>query len=167
MYQNHLFLKSLLGWMSPDCAPEPLCYANQAADAWSHVHGLAVPIGDHEKVRYVLKNLMRDWSAEGKEERQQSYGRITQELETRLSEQLRAARQGAAPPPAVLVPGCGLARLCVEVAALGCEALGNEHSYFMLLASAFMLNGMERPEQVRLAYLRPPSASYATSKVAS
>ncbi len=37
-------------------------------------------------------------------------------------------------PPRVLVPGAGLARLCVEVAALGFEAQGNEFSYFMLLA---------------------------------
>ncbi len=37
-------------------------------------------------------------------------------------------------PPRVLVPGAGLARLCVEVAALGYEAQGNEFSYFMLLA---------------------------------
>lgn len=34
----------------------------------------------------------------------------------------------------MLVPGAGLARLCVEVAALGYEAQGNEFSYFMLLA---------------------------------
>jgi carnosine N-methyltransferase len=32
-------------------------------------------------VRYVLKNVARDWSAEGEPERRQSYGRITQELQ--------------------------------------------------------------------------------------
>lgn len=33
------------------------------------------------KVRYVLKNLARDWSSEGAAERAQSYGRICQELD--------------------------------------------------------------------------------------
>lgn len=38
------------------------------------------------QVRYVLKNLVRDWSAEGALERQQSYGRILQELKTRFAD---------------------------------------------------------------------------------
>ncbi len=40
----------------------------------------------------------------------------------------------------MLIPGAGLARLCVEVAAQGYEAQGNEFSYYMLLASSFILN---------------------------
>lgn len=43
-------------------------------------------------------------------------------------------------PPRVLLPGAGLGRLCVEVAAAGFEAQGNEFSYFMLLTAAFILN---------------------------
>lgn len=38
------------------------------------------------QVRYVLKNLVRDWSAEGQLERQESYGRIIQELKARFSD---------------------------------------------------------------------------------
>lgn len=37
------------------------------------------------QVRYVLKNLVRDWAAEGQAERQQSYGRIVQELKARFA----------------------------------------------------------------------------------
>lgn len=37
------------------------------------------------QVRYVLKNLVRDWAAEGQAERQQSYGRILQELKARFA----------------------------------------------------------------------------------
>ena len=37
------------------------------------------------QTRYVLKNMMRDWSAEGAAERQQSYGRILQELKNVFS----------------------------------------------------------------------------------
>jgi carnosine N-methyltransferase len=40
----------------------------------------------------------------------------------------------------VLVPGAGLGRLLVDLAAAGFEAQGNEFSYFMLLPGSFMLN---------------------------
>lgn len=54
--------------------------------------------------------MARDWSAEGAAEREQSYGRITAEL-TRLFVGWPAALE----PPAVLVPGAGLGRLCLEI----------------------------------------------------
>ena len=50
-------------------------------------------------------------------------------------------------PPRVLLPGAGLGRLCVEVAAAGFEAQGNEFSYFMLLTAAFILNSTAVEEQ--------------------
>jgi hypothetical protein len=67
--------------------------------------------------RYVLKNMVRDWAAEGAAERAQSYGRIIKELQTYLKDWPADRAR-----PRVLIPGCGLARLCVETAALGCEA---------------------------------------------
>ncbi len=63
-------------------------------------------------MRYVLKNLQRDWSAEGEVERAQSYGRIIAELCERLPQ-----REGAESRGKVLVPGAGLGRLCLELAA--------------------------------------------------
>lgn len=47
----------------------------------------------------------------------------------------------------MLLPGAGLGRLCVEVAAAGFETQGNEFSYFMLLTAAFMLNSTACPNQ--------------------
>jgi hypothetical protein len=41
---------------------------------------------DRLQVRYVLKNLARDWSAEGAYERSQSYGRIVEELKLRFKD---------------------------------------------------------------------------------
>ena len=67
--------------------------------------------------RYVLKNLTRDWSAEGSPERAQSYGRIMAAAERCLGRP-----QPGQPPPRVLVPGAGLGRLCVDLASLGYEA---------------------------------------------
>lgn len=49
-------------------------------------------------------------------------------------------RIGKEERPLVLVPGCGLSRLVVEIASLGFEAQGNEFSYYMLLPSSFILN---------------------------
>lgn len=47
----------------------------------------------------------------------------------------------------MLLPGAGLGRLCVRVAAAGFEAQGNEFSYFMLITAAFMLNATACVEQ--------------------
>ena len=61
----------------------------------------------------MLKNLVRDWSADGAAERAQSYGRMTAELKSRF-----AGWPADAAPPRVLVPGAGLGRLALEVAAM-------------------------------------------------
>ena len=50
----------------------------------------------------------------------------------------------------MLVPGAGLARLVLEVAARGYGAQGNEFSYHMLLCSNFLLNSGLRPNEVAL-----------------
>ena len=87
--------------------------------------------GEAEKVRYVLRNLCRDWSAEGAPERAESYGVLLAALQKHLPRP-----PPPAPPPRVLIPGAGLGRLCVDVAALGYAAEGNECSYYMLLTSS-------------------------------
>lgn len=101
-------------------------------------------------MKYVFKNLVRDWSSEGAGERAQSYGRMLAELHARLPLREPAAADGSAAPLAsgivapsatggeassphqhqgrdgaaaalrVLVPGAGLGRLCLEVAAQVC-----------------------------------------------
>ena len=73
----------------------------------------------------MLKNLARDWSSEGAPERDLCYGPILRELRNHFDESIRAREKGA-PPAMVLLPGAGLARLCVEVAGLGLHAQGNE-----------------------------------------
>ncbi|MEW5317360.1 MAG: hypothetical protein WDW38_008663 [Sanguina aurantia] len=130
---NDYFLQSMLRAYdasedgSPPEVPPMLAYANSAGA---------------EVVRYLLSNLARDWSAEGQRERDQSYGRIC----TELASLFHTWPAGQA-PPRVLVPGTGLARLCCEVASLGYAAEGNEFSYFMLLASSFILNQLSGPEE--------------------
>ncbi|XP_077993842.1 carnosine N-methyltransferase-like [Glandiceps talaboti] len=90
---------------------------------------------DMVKVKTTLRQLVRDWSIEGQEERESSYKPIVNELLKRF------------PPDEcdttainVLVPGAGLGRLCFDIASKGYTCQGNEVSLFMLFASNFILN---------------------------
>lgn len=163
---------------------------------------------DEDKVKYVLKNLVRDWSEEGKNERERSYRYVIDALRrscpaqgrgtpppddkpttssakattsAEASSELVAAASAAAAsggnaatnnagpatstppsapmdhhlehrsePPRCVVAGAGLGRLCCELAALGYDAQGNEHSYYMLLTSSFVLNHTQRRHQWRI-----------------
>lgn len=147
-YQNHLFFKCLLDAYAAGeegGMPPHLAAACAAAEEYAAAHGGRVAPQDADKVRYVLKDLMRDWSEEGAAERAESYGRILEELQ-----HLFAEWPAGHDPPLVLVPGAGLGRLCLEISRLGYAAQGNEFSYFMLLTSSFVLNCTERAGQFTL-----------------
>ena len=90
---------------------------------------------DMGKVRSTLRQFVREWSAEGAQEREESFGRMLSELTKRVP-----VPSGSSTRPRVLIPGAGLGRLAYEVASRGYEAQGNEWSYYMLLGSSFILN---------------------------
>ena len=139
IHQNKLFLNAILDSLSgPDNPEASFVDAVTAAAAYSKKHDNVVSPIDVDKVNYVLKNVARDWSEEGCEERRQSYGRIEQEL---LS--LFGANSGKA----VLVPGAGLGRLVFDLALNGFETVGNEFSYYMLITSSYILNESSRSGQ--------------------
>jgi len=50
----------------------------------------------------------------------------------------------------ILHPGCGMGRLVFDFALEGFKSQGNEFTYFMLLASKFVLNYTQRKEQYEL-----------------
>ena len=50
-------------------------------------------------------------------------------------------------PPHALMPPCAPCALPLPPCLQGFQAQGNEFSYFMLLAGAYLLNGVEREEQ--------------------
>lgn len=112
---------------------------------------LDTPESDIDKVRSTLLTCMRDWSAEGAAERESCYAPLVAALQAELP--VSASEK----PPRVLVPGAGAGRLALEVAlrgmphmhkygislhlcAVGYECQGNEFSYYMLLASNYILN---------------------------
>ncbi|KAM3070306.1 hypothetical protein ACMFMG_010138 [Clarireedia jacksonii] len=88
---------------------------------------------DLEKARSTLRQLYRDWSAEGASEREASYGPVIQAL---MNEQTYHPARTLR----VLVPGAGLGRLVFDLCMLGFDVEGNEISYHQLLASAYILN---------------------------
>ena len=100
------------------------------------------------KVSSVLKSLARDWSEDGKSEREMSYQPLIQKVLHYLPiSKPAAAAAAAAEPPRVCIPGAGVGRLACEFSALGYTVQGNEFSLYMLLASDFILNGPIRPSR--------------------
>ncbi|KNB44621.1 hypothetical protein JH06_1525 [Blastocystis sp. subtype 4] len=93
------------------------------------------------KVKSTLHQLIRDWSDEGKEERELCYTPLLKRLEHYIP--LVRNEDGSISPEnqrRVLVPGTGLSRLLLEVVERGYAGQGNEFSYQMLLVSNYMLN---------------------------
>lgn len=87
------------------------------------------------KVRSTIRQCVRDWSAEGKPERDQCYKPILDKLHELYAPEVRSTCR-------VLLPGSGLSRLTWEVANMGFFSQGNEFSYYMLLAAYYILNNM-------------------------
>jgi carnosine N-methyltransferase len=97
------------------------------------------PETEMEKVRSVLRQMVRDWSEEGASERRNSYDRIISTLQELFPRDRSSVR--------VLVPGAGLGRLAYDIAKHGFSCQGNELSFYMLLASNYMLNRCARQHE--------------------
>ncbi|GAA6063534.1 hypothetical protein JCM10212_004240 [Sporobolomyces blumeae] len=125
---------------------------------------------DQGRVIETLKHFVRDWSEQGKPERdclfppilsaleaEFPFPRPFQEPRTTTSDDEGSSQRGTdqaqdeenAPGPRssegtsrgkVLVPGCGLARLAYEIALLGFETTANDFSSYMSLAQRFVLS---------------------------
>ncbi|AEC08642.1 S-adenosyl-L-methionine-dependent methyltransferases superfamily protein [Arabidopsis thaliana] len=107
----------------------------------NHDHGSAhVPLVDVNKVRWVIRNIVRDWGAEGQRERDECYKPILEELDSLFPDRHKESTR-----PACLVPGAGLGRLALEISCLGFRSQGNEVSYYMMLCSSFILNYTQLP----------------------
>ncbi|XP_020808243.1 carnosine N-methyltransferase isoform X1 [Drosophila serrata] len=87
------------------------------------------------KAQSTLKLIARDWSTEGALEREQSYKPIIDSIVEYYKPSDYELKEIK-----ILVPGAGLGRLTYELACLGYSCEGNEFSYFMLIASNFVLN---------------------------
>lgn len=100
---------------------------------------LHVPPADVDKVRCIIRNIVRDWTKEGALERDQCYKPILEELNHYFPNRSKERS------PCCVVPGAGLARLACEISCLGFACQGNEFSYYMLICSSFILNSTQAP----------------------
>ncbi|KAL0955490.1 hypothetical protein HGRIS_001730 [Hohenbuehelia grisea] len=93
------------------------------------------------RVREALKHLVRDWSAEGRAEREAAFQPIL--------DVLRSSPQDHRHQRRVLVPGAGLGRLAWEISQLGFDTTANELSCFMTLPMRYLLSPSttNEPEQ--------------------
>ncbi|CAH0552108.1 unnamed protein product [Brassicogethes aeneus] len=88
-----------------------------------------------DRVQVVFKQLMRDWSDLGANERKQCYDPIIEEILENYPEDINARGHFN-----ILVPGAGLGRLAFEIASRGFSCQGNEFNLFMLVVSYYVLN---------------------------
>ncbi|KAK7202680.1 N2227-like protein-domain-containing protein [Myxozyma melibiosi] len=82
------------------------------------------------RVVELLKHFVRDWSDEGKRERDVLFPPIIDAIKQEFG--VRSNKR-------VLVPGAGVGRLAYEISLLGCETEANEFSQLMHLGNLFAL----------------------------
>ncbi|XP_038725262.1 carnosine N-methyltransferase-like [Tripterygium wilfordii] len=93
-----------------------------------------VPLVDVDTVRWIIRNIARDWAAEGQKERDQCHKPILDELSALFPHRSKGSS------PSCLVPGAGLGRLAMEISCLGFVTQGCDFSYYMRICSSFVLN---------------------------
>ena len=126
----------------------------------------SINLADQDKVKSTLKQFVRDWSLTGKEEREKTYNPILNELEL-IFNHIPFQERGKIK---VLVPGAGLGRLVFEIVCRGFSCQGNEFSFFMLLASNYILNQVQEPLSIPIypwihQHSNMPSAQVQTAQV--
>jgi carnosine N-methyltransferase len=92
---------------------------------------------DTDKVLSTFRQFVRDWSVEGRPEREACYTPILEALERTFPNPMGRASIN------VLVPGAGLSRLVYEIFTRGFSSQGSEFSHHMLIAGSFVLNHIE------------------------
>ncbi|TDH66032.1 hypothetical protein CCR75_008119 [Bremia lactucae] len=107
---------------------------------------LQSPPRHFSKLKSTLHQFVRDWSDEGKKEREMCYTPVIKELRRVLT----VDADDQTNRPRVLLPGAGLGRLALEIASRGYAVQGNEFSYQMLFASNFILNWVSQPQQFEI-----------------
>ncbi|KAK5128960.1 hypothetical protein LTR85_000293 [Meristemomyces frigidus] len=100
--------------------------------------GQATP-SDMDKARSTLRQLYRDWSYEGREERLASYFTMISALDLYLPSHSRE-ESPQRHQQRILVPGAGLGRLAFDLCTEGYNVEGNEISYHQILAANYILN---------------------------
>lgn len=99
---------------------------------------------DMDKVRTTIRQLYRDWSAEGANERRACYEPVLHDVTEAFASSPDKGKVK------VLVPGAGLGRLVYELCKEGYTVEGNELSYHQLMTCSWVLNHTKRANQFDL-----------------
>lgn len=127
----------------PSFGYEPLDRTASIQPDWTRK---PVNSSDQGKCYQTIRQLFRDWSAEGQPERDACYMPVLSALDQEFIK-LPLAQRGNV---RVLVPGAGLGRLLFEVVCKGYSAEGNELSYHQVIVSNHILNHVQRAQQYTL-----------------
>ena len=136
---NYKFIKDIIK------ATERMFVNSNVSEGRNEVNRTPISGDDLDRVRTTLKQFVRDWSKEGKQERDQCYGTIYKELDN-LFPIDSCNRENIS----VLIPGAGLGRLMFDIASQGFTCQGNEFSLYMLFASNYILNVCTQSECISL-----------------
>jgi carnosine N-methyltransferase len=101
---------------------------------------------DQEKAHGTIRQLYRDWSAEGQSERDACYEPVLSALDKEFCK-LTEAEKGNTK---ILVPGAGLGRSVFEIGIRGYAVEGNEISYHQIMASNHVMNHTTHAGQYEL-----------------
>jgi carnosine N-methyltransferase len=104
------------------------------------VHKGKISASEQHRNTAILHSLYREWSVQGAAERNQSFEPLLNALRKYLpvnSTNIYKQR--------VVVPGCGLGRLPLEISAIGYCCQGNEYSAYMAAPSNYVLNQIIQP----------------------
>ena len=90
--------------------------------------------GEINKLRSTLKLFIRDWTIEGKKERDLTYQPIIEQIKKYFIDNNNNKNRN------ILVPGAGLSRLAFEIGKMGFNIDAIEVSYYMIICSDFIFN---------------------------
>ncbi|KAL6736366.1 hypothetical protein Aduo_006726 [Ancylostoma duodenale] len=108
------------------------------------------------KVLSTMRQIVREWSVEGKPERDATYTPLIEALRKRYPD------ENSRSSVKIMVPGSGVGRLAFDLAKEGFTVEGNEFSMIMLIASSFLLNACyEENEHVIYPYALDKSNSWS------
>lgn len=104
--------------------------------------GDPIPYSQHHRNQAILHSVFREWSSGGAKERDLCFLPLMNQLKKYLpvTDSNRYLQR-------VLVPGCGAARLPLEIAGLGYACEANEFSSFMVMTSHFLLNAINQEKE--------------------
>ena len=111
---------------------------------------------------FFIDCLIRDWSIEGKEERELSYGKIINELKKYFDYDNKNIIENGVK---ILLPGTGCSRMAYELSKLGYKVEANELSYIYIMTCDYLFNYAKKNEIEFIPRIKTFSSSFTEESV--